>query len=164
MPWCLYGEAGEVLLAKIAVELEKAMARRAEEGRRGGIAGRVLARGAGWVVEDLVCTCGPRDRAFEEQHQEASIAVVVAGSFQYRSGKACELMTPGTVLLGNAGQWFECGHEHGNGDRCVSFHYSPEYFERIAAVAGVRKLEFGGLRIPLGMCRISTGHFSRNMG
>jgi AraC-like DNA-binding protein len=146
--WCLYGEAGEVLLAKIAVELEKAMAQRAEEGRRGGIAGRVLARGAGWVVEDLVCTCGPRDRAFEEQHQEASIAVVVAGSFQYRSGKACELMTPGTVLLGNAGQWFACGHEHGNGDRCVSFHYSPEYFERIAAVAGVRKLEFGGLRIP----------------
>jgi len=100
------------------------------------------------VVEDLVCTCGPRDRAFEEQHQQASVAVVVAGSFQYRSGKACELMTPGTVLLGNAGQWFECGHEHGNGDRCVSFHYSPEYFERIAAVAGVRKLEFGGLRIP----------------
>ena len=135
-------------MAKIAVELEKAMAQRAEEGRRGGIAGRVLARGAGWVVEDLVCTCGPRDRAFEEQHQQASVAVVVAGSFQYRSGKACELMTPGTVLLGNAGQWFECGHEHGNGDRCVSFHYSPEYFERIAAVAGVRKLEFGGLRIP----------------
>ena len=135
-------------MAKIAVELEKALAQRAEEGRRGGIAGRVLARGAGWVVEDLVCTCGPRDRAFEEQHQETSIAVVVAGSFQYRSGKACELMTPGTVLLGNAGQWFECGHEHGNGDRCVSFHYSPEYFERIAAVAGVRKLEFGDLRIP----------------
>jgi len=100
------------------------------------------------MVEDLVCTCGPRDRAFEEQHQQASVAVVVAGSFQYRSGRACELMTPGTVLLGNAGQWFECGHEHGNGDRCVSFHYSPEYFERIAAVAGVRKLEFGGLRIP----------------
>jgi AraC family transcriptional regulator len=86
-------------LAKIAVELEKAMAQRAEEGRRGGIAGRVLARGAGWVVEDLVCTCGPRDRAFEEQHQEASIAVVVAGSFQYRSGKACELMTPGTAKV-----------------------------------------------------------------
>src|SRR5215472_18301411 len=42
----LYGGPGEELLAKIAVELEKAMAQRAAEGRQGGIAGRVLARGA----------------------------------------------------------------------------------------------------------------------
>jgi AraC-like DNA-binding protein len=135
-------------LAKIAVELEKAIAQRAEEGTRGGIAGRVLARGAGWLVEDLVCTCGPRDRPFEEQHKETSIAIVVAGGFQYRSGKGSELMTPGTVLLGNVGQWFECGHEHGNGDRCVSFHYAPEYFERIMAGAGLGEMEFRGLRIP----------------
>jgi len=146
----LYSAVGEGLLVKIAVELEQAVARRAEESRRGGISGRVVARGAGWLVEDLVCTCGPRDRAFEEQHAAMAIAIVVAGSFQYRSGKGCELMTPGTLLLGNAGQWFECGHEHGNGDRCVSFHYEPEYFEKIAVAAGVRrgKAEFEALRIP----------------
>jgi AraC family transcriptional regulator len=146
----LYSAVGEELLAKIAVQLEQAVARRTEESRRGGISGRMVARGPGWLVEDLVCTCGPRDRAFEEQHAEMSIAIVVAGSFQYRSGKGCELMTPGTLLLGNAGQWFECGHEHGSGDRCVSFHYEPEYFERIAVGAGVRqgKAEFEALRIP----------------
>lgn len=137
-------------MAKIAVELEQAVARRAEESRREGISGRVVARGAGWLVEDLVCTCGPRDRAFEEQHAEMSIAIVMAGSFQYRSRMGCELMTPGTLLLGNAGQWFECGHEHGSGDRCVSFHYEPGYFEKIAMGAGVRqgKTEFETLRIP----------------
>lgn len=146
----LYSAVGEGLLAKIAVELEQAVARRAEESRRGGISGRVVARGAGWLVEDLVCTYGPRDRAFEEQHAEMSIAIVVAGSFQYHSGMGCELMTPGTLLLGNPGQWFECGHEHGNGDRCVSFHYEPEYFEKIAVGAGVRrgKAEFETPRIP----------------
>src|SRR5258706_4330301 len=44
-------------------------------------------------------------------------------------------MTPGSLMLGNAGQPFECGHEHGRGDRCLSFHYDPDYFERLAADA-----------------------------
>ena len=34
---------------------------------------------------------------------------------------------------------FECGHEHGVGDRCLSFHFAPDYFEDIvAAVRGAR--------------------------
>ena len=57
-------------------------------------------------------------------------------------------MTPGSLLLGNAGQCFECGHEHGLGDRCISFYYAPEYFERLAADAGARKLNFCTLRLP----------------
>lgn len=47
-------------------------------------------------------------------------------------------MTPGSVLLGSAGQYFECGHQHGAGDRCLSFQYVPEYFETLTADAGVR--------------------------
>src|SRR5262249_56331938 len=41
-------------------------------------------------------------------------------------------------------------HEHGTGDRCLSFGFAPEYLERIAADAGIanRKLDFGPLRIP----------------
>jgi AraC-like DNA-binding protein len=101
----------------------------------------------------VICTSGPRDRAFEERHKNFSIAIVVAGSFQYRgqsgSRTGRELMTPGSLLLGSAGQCVECGHEHGAGDRCLSFSYAPEYFERLAADAGVRGgLEFGALRLP----------------
>jgi AraC-like DNA-binding protein len=84
----------------------------------------------------MICTSGPHDRPFEEQHSRVSIAVVAAGTFQYRSTTGRALMTPGSLLLGNAGQCFECGHEHGTGDRCISFGYAPEYFERIAADAG----------------------------
>ena len=47
-------------------------------------------------------------------------------------------MTPGSLFLGNHGESFECGHEHGSGDRCLSFRYMPDYFEGIAADAGVR--------------------------
>jgi AraC-like DNA-binding protein len=96
----------------------------------------MLAQGDGWMVEDLVCTSGPQDRPFEERHSYVSIAIVAAGSFQYRSAVGRELMTPGSLLLGNPGQVFECRHEHGAGDRCLSFRYAPDYFESLASAAG----------------------------
>jgi len=162
-------------LAKIAVELKQALARRAATGAAAcHPTCRVLARGEGWVVEDLICASGPQDPIFEERHGDVSIAMVLAGTFQYRgsagqgsanggsakrgsvkSGSANggirnELMTPGSLLLGNAGQSFEVGHEHAAGDRCLSFQFAPEYFERIASDAGVKKSDrgFRMLRLP----------------
>jgi AraC family transcriptional regulator len=73
--------------------------------------------------------------------------MVAAGTFHYRSTNGHELMTPGSILLGNAGQCFECGHEHGVGDRCVAFRFSREYFERIAADTGGRPV-FRAARLP----------------
>lgn len=92
-----------------------------------------------WLVEDIICTAGPQHRPFEERHSLVSIAIVVSGSFQYRvkSRRQGELMIPGSILIGNAGQSFECAHEHASGDRCISFRYRPDYFENIAADAGV---------------------------
>lgn len=114
------------------------------------LARQVLARGAGWHVCDVVCSSGPRDRAFEEQHTDVSIAIVTAGTFQYRSTPGRELMTPGSLLLGNPGQYFECGHEHGVGDRCLSFRYAPEYFEELAPDSSTHsgKPYFCALRLP----------------
>jgi AraC-like DNA-binding protein len=96
----------------------------------------LLARGDGWCVEDVICTSGPDDRPFEERHSQVSVAIVAAGTFQYRATTGRALMTPGSLMLGDAGHCFECGHEHGRGDRCIAFHFTPEYFERIAADAG----------------------------
>ena len=141
-------------MAKIAVEWERADGRRAASGEPGRMSSRLLGQGDGWHVADVVCTCGPHDRRFEEQHPYVTIAVVVAGTFQYRGSlnhsAANELMTPGSLLLGNAGQYFECGHEHGRGDRCLSFRYATDYFERIAADAGISRghRSFGSLRLP----------------
>jgi AraC family transcriptional regulator len=147
-------------LAKIAVELDQALARRAATGAAAcHPTCRVLARGDGWVVEDLICASGPQDPIFEERHGDVSIAMVLAGTFQYRGstqkgaangGIRNELMTPGSLLLGNAGSNFEVGHEHAAGDRCLSFQFAPAYFERIACDAGARKGERGFrlLRLP----------------
>ena len=136
-------------MAKIAIELQRALARRAITGGPGTPTARVLAQGDGWTVEDVVCTSGPQDRSFEEQHAQVRIAIVAAGTFQYRSSAGRELMTPGSLLLGTPGRYFECGHEHGAGDRCLSFGYAPDYFEQLAADAGSRgRADFAMLRLP----------------
>ena len=60
-----------------------------------------------------------------------SIAIVLSGTFEYRASSGGALMTPGSLLLGNPGQSFECVHAHGAGDRCIAFRFSPELFEQL---------------------------------
>jgi AraC-like DNA-binding protein len=101
----------------------------------GKIATKILASGDGWNAGDVLCTAGPQDRPYEEEHSAFSIAVVVRGSFQYHSSCGAAVMSPGALLLGNWGQKFECRHEHAAGDRCLSFHYTPEFFDRCGVPA-----------------------------
>jgi AraC family transcriptional regulator len=110
---------------------------------------RLLASGPGWRAEDVVCTCGPHDRSFEEQHEDACIAAVTGGSFQYRSTLGSAVLTPGALVLGNQRQAFQCSHEHGIGDRCLAFHFTPAFLEGVAAtVPGARHITFTTPRLP----------------
>jgi AraC family transcriptional regulator len=126
-------------LAKIAVNSNR------DDGVRGTTA-RIIAAGRGWAVSEVVCTLGPRDRPFEERHSGVSIAMVTGGTFTYRSHAGSELMTPGSLLLGGAGQPFECSHDHGAGDRCIAFSYSPEYFGALEVAPAFRALRVPPLR------------------
>ena len=99
---------------------------------------RGISAGRGYAINDYVCHAGPRDRPFEERHGFFNIAVVVSGSFVYKTDGGKGLLHPGSLLLGNSGACFECGHEHSTGDRCVSFQYEPAYFEELAASAAGR--------------------------
>ncbi|CAD5299833.1 AraC-like DNA-binding protein [Bosea sp. 62] len=103
----------------------------------------LLASGPGWRVSDIVCTAGPDDRAFEEAHPQHCIAIVRSGSFRYRSTQGSAVLAPGSLLLGNRGACFECGHEHAAGDRCLAFQFEPAWLEGIvAAVPGARQIGF----------------------
>jgi AraC-like DNA-binding protein len=109
----------------------------------------VLASGPGWRVDDVRCTAGPDDRPFEERHADTCIAAVLGGSFQYRTPHGRTTLVPGALLLGNAGDCFECGHAHTSGDRCIAFHFAPAVMETVAAVVpGVRKAAFAAPRLP----------------
>jgi AraC-like DNA-binding protein len=137
-------------LANIAAAFTDALAQRKDTGAPGTTMARVIASGDGWTVADVICTSGPGDRPFEEQHTRYAIAVVAEGTFRYRSPTGREVMTPGSLMLGNERHHFECGHEHGDGDRCVSFWYEPHYFERLVADAGARgdRTRFTVSRLP----------------
>jgi AraC family transcriptional regulator len=129
-------------LANIAIELSKAIEERNRLGLPGAASARLVASGSGWEVSDVLCTSGPGDRTFEERHSQYCLAIVLAGTFQYRSSTGQALMTPGSLLLGNFGDCFECGHQHATGDHCLAFHYEPEFFQRLAFDLGVRKQRF----------------------
>jgi AraC-like DNA-binding protein len=110
---------------------------------------RLLASGRGWSVSDVICTAGPHDRPFEERHGSVSIAAVAAGTFQYRTDRGRAVLAPGGILLGNAGASFECGHEHGVGDRCTAFSFTPELLETVVCcVPGARRLTFPAPSLP----------------
>src|SRR5690349_19925787 len=113
------------VLAKIAAGTAAAVRDREVRGMPGKAIGKTLARGNGWSVADVVCTCGPSDRVFEELHTRHSVDVLLSGTFQQRSKDGRHVMSAGSFLLGNPGDTYECDHEHAVGDRCVAFHYSP---------------------------------------
>jgi AraC family transcriptional regulator len=110
---------------------------------------QLLASGAGWRVHDAVCSGSPHDRPFEEQHESVCIAAVTSGTFRYRSTQGSATLAPGAVLLGNEQHCYECSHEHSAGDRCLSFHFEPEFFEQIiTAVPGARRIAFDVPNLP----------------
>jgi len=128
--------------------VQEALRLKAEHGVPGGTSTRIVGRGAGWIVRDVICNAGPEDRPFEERHEWFSVAVVLSGTFTYGNDFGRALLTPGALLLGGAGRCFTCGHEHGEGDRCLSFHFEPASFESIAAATGTRRLRFGRNSLP----------------
>ena len=138
------------VLAKIAAGTAAAVRDREVRGIPGNAVGKQLARGDGWSASDVVCTCGPKDRVFEEVHTRHSIGVVLSGTFQHRSKHGRHVMSAGSFLLGNPGDTYECDHEHGVGDRCVAFHFAPEYLERIAAdlIGPTVRARFAATRFP----------------
>jgi AraC-like DNA-binding protein len=74
---------------------------------------------------------------------------VVEGSFRYCTTQGSALLAPGALLLGNHRHCFECGHEHSVGDRCLSFHFTPEFFEDVlASLPGARQLAFPVPHLP----------------
>ena len=107
----------------------------------------LVAEGGDWRVAEYVCGAGPGDRPFEERYDTFTIAAVVEGSFTCRSETGTALLHPGSLLLGNHGTCFECGHDHSVGDRCIAFHLAPDYFAEVAASSGGT----GTFRFPTGM-------------
>lgn len=113
------------------------------------VTAHLLASGQGWWVSDVICAAGAGARPFEEKHDGFCIAAVISGTFTYRGSQGAAMMTPGSLLLGNDGGCFECGHQHSAGDRCISFHFRPDWFEHVVSgVPGASKTRFEAAHLP----------------
>jgi len=114
-----------------------------------GLAKRALIAGDGWSIHEVVCRAGPSDKPFEERHEGFSVSAVLEGSFTYRSDTGLGLLYPGSLLLGNHGHCFECGHAHGRGDRCISLNVREDQFGEIAAAqASTSRFRFPAPSLP----------------
>jgi len=133
--------------APIHDPLAAALARKAANGARGEIADTTIASGDGWRVQDVICSCGPRDHEAEELTSASSVALVLSGSFVVRDRHGTSLLSEGSYLLVSSGHCFACSHRHGEGDRCLSFRFEPDLFDRIARDAG-RRTGFAHNRLP----------------
>jgi AraC family transcriptional regulator len=127
--------------------LAAALDRKSVAGAPGAFHDTALAAGDGWWVYDIVCTCGPRDPTVEERTSTSGLALVLSGSFVARDRHGTSLLAPGALFLIEAGRCFACSHQHGEGDRCLSFKFESDVFERIAHDAGARA-EFAHNSLP----------------
>ena len=128
--------------------LRRALLAKARAGSAGSAVHRTIIAGPGWRAADIVCTCGPHDHPFEERHAFASVSLVLSGTFSCRSDHGTALFSAGSLMLLAPGQSYECSHRHGEGDRCISFHFAPELFERLAHDAGASRAAFASHRLP----------------
>jgi len=128
--------------------------RRRARGERGSASIATIFQGDGWRVADILCSADASDAAFEEQHDYVSIALVMAGAFSYRSSAGSGDLCSGSVLLGNARTRFSCTHEHGAGDRCIAFQFSPERYEELLAALGAEQAAsiFPRVTLPVSTC------------
>jgi len=61
----------------------------------------LLASGPAWRVEDVVCSAGPHDRPFEEQHDLVCVAAVTRVLLSPRTPDGRANLVPGALMLGN---------------------------------------------------------------
>ena len=87
-------------------------------------------------VWEYHCSAEKGERPRPERFAGASVAIVRSGVFGFRTGRRVRLLSPGFVLLGNAGQTYEASHDHGGGDRCLVFQFGED---ALAGLAGDRR-------------------------
>jgi AraC-like DNA-binding protein len=83
------------------------------------------------TIVDYACTVGPGDPEAVEVHRAHSLSYVDAGTFGYHpDGKSFDLVA-GAMLVGLPGGEYVATHDHGYGDHCVSFQFSPELVDTL---------------------------------
>lgn len=94
--------------------------------------GRVVFERGHVSIVDYRCTVGPADGPpCIEVHANHSLSLVRKGNFGYHPEGASFDLVAGSFLVGRPGCEYVATHEHGYGDECLSFHFSPEVVDSL---------------------------------
>lgn len=89
------------------------------------------------AVNEDGCAADPAGPAAEWAYETAAIGFVVSGWFEYASEDKKTLATPGTVILGNAGEPFSVRHVDTLGNKRLVVSFEEGLLEDVANEAGV---------------------------
>ena len=78
----------------------------------------------------------------EKCYAGPAIGVVVAGTFDYAARQGRLQAAPGAVLLGNAGETFECRHLDAGGNRRAVIVLAPDLLAEVANDCGLDDADF----------------------
>jgi AraC family transcriptional regulator len=93
---------------------------------------RVALERAHVTIVDYRCTVGPNDGPpCTEVHAAHSLAFVRKGNFGYHPDGASFDLVAGSFLVGRPGGEYVATHDHGYGDECLSFQFSPEVVDSL---------------------------------
>jgi AraC-like DNA-binding protein len=84
------------------------------------------------TISDHRCTVGPTDSPpTTEVHSAFSLSYVRKGAFGYHpDGSSFELVA-GSIMVGRPGREYVATHDHGYGDECLSFRFSPALIDTL---------------------------------
>jgi len=83
------------------------------------------------------CAADPNGPAAQWTYDDAAIGFVVSGWFEYASEDQTLLATPGSVILGNAGESFSVRHVDTLGNRRLVVSFKRDLLEEVANDAGL---------------------------
>ncbi|WP_165187640.1 helix-turn-helix transcriptional regulator [Caulobacter soli] len=87
--------------------------------------------------------CATRDpTAIEKCYAGPVIGVVVAGTFDYAGRHGRARATPGAILMGNAGESFDCRHLDAGGNRRAVIALHPDLLSEVANDCGLDDADF----------------------
>jgi len=107
-------------------------------------------------VNEDSCAADPAGPAAKWTYGDAAIGFVVSGWFEYASEDQTMLASPGSIILGNAGEPFSVRHVDSNGNRRLVVSFTRDLLEEIANDAGVSP-RFDTIALP--PCQTATRMF-----
>ena len=99
--------------------------------------GASMNRSARYTVREEACLPRPGRRPPEKLYSEPALGVVLSGSFDYRAQNGEAIAVPGTVLLGNRAEHFECHPHNCVGNRRLAVYFQSDFLAEVADSYGL---------------------------